>query len=282
METNKTLKAEKHNTQEHAEESYWPVIVALSVGSLVAGIITLLKGIGQILGITLTAVFIILFTFFIYKEIKQWPRISSMSVTRIKMGGIKKDPNIVGSVGMPLFLFLVTEIMLFGGAFGTYFFLSSKYHIWPPQGTPHLDQLIPTIQTGVLILSSLMIEYAQSAVKKGKQNLVKISCIGTTILGAIFLILQFGIEWPHLLFDGVLSPSDGLFGASFFVLTGIHGLHVVAGVAALLVVSIRAIMGQFSEENHGFLEAASVYWHFVHIVWLFLFALLWQGALVFN
>ena len=57
---------------------------------------------------------------------------------------------------------------------------------------------------------------------------------------------------------------------------------MVAGVAALLVVSIRAIMGQFSEENHGFLEAVSVYWHFVHIVWLFLFALLWQGALVFN
>ena len=98
----------------------------------------------------------------------------------------------------------------------------------------------------------------------------------------MFPILQFGYEWPRLLLNGILTPADGFFGASFFLLTGIHGAHVIAGVIAYVFVGTRAFMGQYSPKNHGFVEATSTYWHFVHIIWLLLFALLWQGSRILG
>ena len=107
----------------------------------------------------------------------------------------------------------------------------------------------------------------------------KFGFLGAVILGLGFVVIQMGYEWPNLLTTGELTPRDGLFGASFFLLTGIHGVHVIAGVIANSVVTIKAFRNQFDEKNHGFLEAAGTYWHFVHIVWLFLFAFLWQDGL---
>ena len=78
----------------------------------------------------------------------------------------------------------------------------------------------------------------------------------------------------------VLGDVFGFFGASFYLLTGIHGAHVIAGVVAYMFVGVRAFMGQYSPKNYGFVEATSTYWHFVHIIWLFLFALMWQGSRV--
>ena len=105
--------------------------------------------------------------------------------------------------------------------------------------------------------------------------------LGATILGLIFFLLQFAVEWPHLMFSEGLMPSTSFFGASFFLLTGFHGAHVFAGVIVNAMVTARAYLGHFSPKSHGFLEAAGTYWHFVHIVWLFLFAFLWQGGLGF-
>ncbi|MGA3297607.1 MAG: cytochrome c oxidase subunit 3 [Candidatus Bathyarchaeia archaeon] len=98
------------------------------------------------------------------------------------------------------------------------------------------------------------------------------------ILGALFPVLQLGFEWLHLILDKILTPTTNLFGATFFLLTGIHGAHVLVGVIACCYTDVRAFMGQYSPENHGFVEATSTYWHFVHIIWLFLFALMFQGS----
>ena len=197
----------------------------------------------------------------------------------VKAGGTPGKFHEIGDVGFPTALFILSEIAFFGGAFIAYFYLRSSYAIWPPEGIHHLDVAIPSIQTALLIASSIMIEWSTAGVKKGNNTAVKYGFLGAVILGLGFAVIQMGYEWPHLLTSGELTPQDGLFGASFFLLTGIHGVHVIAGVIANIIVTIKAFKNQFDEENHGFLEAAGTYWHFVHIVWLFLFAFLWQDGL---
>jgi cytochrome c oxidase subunit 3 len=134
----------------------------------------------------------------------------------------------------------------------------------------------------VLISSSVLIEWAIWQLKQGRNRAFKAGLVGTTILGSLFPILQFGYEWPRLLLNGILTPAAGFFGATFFLLTGIHGAHVLVGVIAYALVDVRAFMGQYSAKNHGFVEATSTYWHFVHIIWLLLFALLWQGSRILG
>ena len=163
-----------------------------------------------------------------------------------------------------------------------YFTIRSQFAFWPPAGAPILDDFIPRLQTLILISSSVLIEWALWQLKLGRIRAFKAGLIGTTVLGSLFPLLQFGFEWPRLLLNNVLTPANGFFGASFFLLTGIHGAHVLVGVIAYVFVLGRTFMGQYSAKNYGFVEAASTYWHFVHIIWLLLFALLWQGSRILG
>lgn len=273
-------------TEEHAGGrslyDYWPAIIGLSVAVLVAGIILLLKGAGLPGGLIILVYFAALVAAFLYQEVRRWPAVSSKAMSEIQERvGIVGEPEVIGSIGYPIAIFLFTEVMFFAGAFAMYFYTRfSFFPTWPPPGAPILDIFIPTIQTGFLIASSIMIEWAVASVKKGNQLGVKMGVLGCLVLGTGFFVLQFGFEWPHLLDHHILSLKD-FYGASFFLLTGIHGSHVFGGMLALSVTSVRAFLGQFTEKSHGFLEAVSTYWHFVHIVWLFLFAFLFQGGLKF-
>ena len=270
----------EHHVNPDEIHSYMPAVIGLGAGILVAtGIIFMLKGFSLTIGAAMVLVFILLILIFLRGEIPRWPKITKDAEAMVKEGGTPGKFHEIGDVGFPTALFLLSEIAFFGGAFIAYFYLRSQYISWPPAGTPHLDVLIPSIQTGLLIVSSIMIEWSTAGVKKGNNTAVKFGFLGAVILGAGFAVIQMGYEWPHLLSSGELTVQSGLFGASFFLLTGIHGCHVIAGVLANIVVTIRAFRGQFDKENHGFLEAAGTYWHFVHIVWLFLFAFLWQDGL---
>ena len=159
-----------------------------------------------------------------------------------------------------------------------YFAIRIQFPFWPPAGAPILDDSIAKLQTLILISSSVLVEWAVWKLKRGNMKAFKAGLIGTTVLASLFPILQFGFEWPHLILGHILTPSSGFFGATFFFLTGIHGAHVVAGVIAYCYTDARAFMGQYTPKNFGFVEASSTYWHFVHIIWLLLFALLWQGS----
>ena len=283
LAANPEVETSKEDIQDPSEiDSYWPAIIGLATGGIaVTGALMILSGFSLLLGAAMGILFLILILAFLRDEIPKWPKVTANSLKTLREGGVTEDFQEVGGVGFPVAIFLLTEVMLFAAAFGMFFYLRSGYPVWPPPDAPQLNILIPSIQTGFLITSSVMIEYATSAVKRGNQNGVKYGFLGAVILGALFFAVQFGFEWPNLLLTGELLPSDGLFGASFFLLTGFHGVHVLAGVMANAIVMIRAFMGQFSEKSHGFLESAGTYWHFVHIVWLFLFAFLWQGGLGF-
>ena len=97
-----------------------------------------------------------------------------------------------------------------------YFTIRARFTLWPPVGSPILDDSIARIQTLILISSSILIERAISQLKKGRQRAFKAGLVGTTILGALFPILQFGYEWPRLLLNGILTPADGFFGQASF------------------------------------------------------------------
>lgn len=260
---------------EYYEHSFWPILIAAATGVAMTGIFLLLKGLVLYAGVLMTLSFVAVIVIFLYSDTKNW------SAALSKFGRIPKDTVIGGfpvDISLTIQIIIMTELLLFGGGFAMYFAIRVRMGFWPPIGTPILSDTIAKLQTLILISSSVLVEWAISKLKQGNQKAFRAGLIGTTLLGAMFPILQFGFEWPHLLLNHILTPSTNLFGATFFLLTGIHGVHVVAGVLAFTYTDIRAFMGQYSPKNHGFVEATSTYWHFVHIIWLFLFALMWQGS----
>ncbi len=274
--TDATSKQTEEHVPEYLEHSIWPILIALATGVAITGLFFLLKGLVLLAALLMMLSFGAVLVGFLYSDTKNW--VASMSKS---FGHLPRD-TVLGpfpvDINLTIQIIILTELLLFGGAFGMYFAIRAQFPFWPPAGAPILDDFIPRIQTLILISSSVLVEWAISQLKQGRTRAFRAGLVGTTILGSLFPILQFGFEWPHLILGKILTPASGFVGASFFLLTGIHGAHVVAGVIAYVYTDVRAFLGQYSPKNHGFLEATSTYWHFVHIVWLFLFALLWQGS----
>jgi len=261
---------------EYLEHSAWPVLIALATGVALTGLFFLFKGLILLAGILMMLSFGAVLVGFLYSETKNWASAISKSLPRLPRDTVLGPFPV--DISLTIQIIILTELLLFGGAFGMYFAIRLQFPFWPPAGAPILDDFIARIQTLILISSSVLVEWAVWQLKLGRQRAFKAGILGTTILGSLFPILQFGFEWPHLILNHILTPATGFFGATFFLLTGIHGAHVVAGVIAYVYTDIRAFMGQYSPKNHGFVEATSTYWHFVHIIWLVLFALMWQGS----
>ena len=261
---------------EYLEHSIWPFLIAMAVGVALVGLFLLLKGIVYPAALLLMLSFGAVLGGFLYSDTRHWRTEILKSRVMAKEGGVLGPFPV--DISLTIQLIILTEILLFGGAFAMYFAIRLQFPYWPPAGAPILDATIAKAQTLVLISSSILVEWAIWELKRGHQMKFRYGLIGTTVLASLFPIMQFGFEWPHLILDKVLTPASGFFGATFFLLTGIHGAHVVAGVIAYLYTDSRAFMGQYSPKNYGFAEATSTYWHFVHIIWLLLFALLWQGS----
>ena len=170
-----------------------------------------------------------------------------------------------------LIVFLVAEGMIFLGMFGAYLAFRSVLPVWPPVGTPRLELLLPGVNTVLLISSSFVMHNADVAVKKNDVKGMQKWLAITAAMGAIFLDGQL-YEYRHLEF----TLTTNLFASAFYVLTGFHGLHVFIGVTAILAVLWRSrTAGHYSSEKHFGVEAAEIYWHFVDVVWIILFGLLY-------
>jgi cytochrome c oxidase subunit 3 len=170
-----------------------------------------------------------------------------------------------------LIMFLAAESMIFLGLFGYYLAARSVLPTWPPEGTPDLELLLPGINTIILISSSFVIHNADTAIKKNDVLGMRTWLGITAAMGAIFLVGQL-YEYSHLEF----GLTTNLFASAFYVLTGFHGLHVFVGVSAIVAVLWRSrISGHYSNEKHFGIEAAEIYWHFVDVVWIILFGLLY-------
>jgi cytochrome c oxidase subunit 3 len=168
-------------------------------------------------------------------------------------------------------VFLCAESMLFMGLFIAYITFRLVATEWPPVGTPELEILLPGINSLILISSSFVIHKADTAVKNNNVGGVRTWFSATVIMGTIFLLGQL-YEYSNLEF----SLRENLFASTFYVLTGFHGLHVFVGLLLMLAVLWRARKpGHYSSESHFGIEAVELYWHFVDVIWIILFILLY-------
>jgi len=203
------------------------------------------------------------------------------------------------SYRMAMLWFIVSEVMFFAAFFGALFYariisvpwlagagnnLETHLLLWPdfadtwplfmtPGGTATEAMEawgLPFINTVILVTSSLTVTLAHWALKNNSRTPLIIWLGITVILGATFLTLQV-VEYVHAYRELGLSLSSGIYGSTFFLLTGFHGAHVTMGTIMLAVMWLRCMKGHFNADNHFAFEAVTWYWHFVDVVWLFLF-----------
>ena len=179
-------------------------------------------------------------------------------------------PGGISSSLLGMVLFIASEVMFFGGLFGAYFTIRSAATQWPPPDTPHLSAPYAAILTTILVASSVTMQFGVWAIRKNEQRKLVLWLAVSLLLGAIFLCMQ-ALEYANLIEEG-LTLSSGVYGSTFYTLTGFHGAHVAGGAAFILIVLLRARSGQFTARYHDTVEMASYYWHFVDVVWLGLFS----------
>ena len=198
-----------------------------------------------------------------------------------------------------MFWFIISEVMFFAAFFGALFYariisvpwlagaghrLETHLFLWPdfadtwplfmtPGGTATEAMAawgLPFINTVILVTSSVTVTFAHWALKKNQRLPLQIWLAITVGLGATFLTLQV-VEYVHAYEELGLTLGAGIYGSTFFMLTGFHGAHVTLGTVMLTIMLFRCFKGHFTPENHFAFEAASWYWHFVDVVWLLLF-----------
>ncbi len=185
------------------------------------------------------------------------------------------EPGVVAhGTGTPtalvgMLLFIASEVMFFGGLFATYFNArASAPGVWgPPEGAHELDLPLAAVLTAILVASSFTMQFGVWAIRRGDAGKLRMWTAITLVLGILFLTGQL-YDYSQLGF----GISDGVFGTVFYTLTGFHGAHVFGGVVGLTIVLARTMRGQFSPRNHVAVEAVSMYWHFVDVVWIGVFS----------
>jgi cytochrome c oxidase subunit 3 len=166
-----------------------------------------------------------------------------------------------------ILLFIVSEIMLFGAFFASYFFIRvvANQGPWPPE--PYeLPVAVAGVNTAILISSSFTVHLALEAAKRGNRRAMQLGLSATWLLGATFLFIQIN-EYVHIGF----SPADSAQGSVFYGLTGLHGAHVTIGLMLLAFVTIRSFKGHYSSGGYLGMEVPGIYWHFVDIMWIIVF-----------
>ncbi len=166
-----------------------------------------------------------------------------------------------------LWLFLLSDAFLFGAL------AIARFNLLGLTRLP-LNQFLGLIVTSILLLSSFFMNRAETAMQHGDRRGFAIGIIVTLALGALFVAGVLGVEWPSAIREGV-TPSASAGSAIFFMMTGMHALHVLTGLVILGIVLRKGLLGIYSEEKHWGVEAAAVYWHFVDVVWIFFYPALY-------
>ncbi len=171
-----------------------------------------------------------------------------------------------------MWLFLASEVMFFAGLIGAYISLRLGSTNWP-HAAEVLNVPLTGVNTFILICSSVTMVKAFASIEGGDRSGLWKFLLLTALLGLVFVGIK-AYEWRELLHEHI-GPATNLFGATYFTLTGFHALHVLAGVAVILFVMFRGLRGRYSRDNHDTVEVVGLYWHFVDIVWIFLFTIIY-------
>lgn len=269
--------------------SHWPIVGSIGLTTLLAGFAGWLNGTSSGQMIMLFGVVITLIMIFGWFG----------TVIRESESGLYDD-QVDKSFRWGMFWFIFSEVMFFAAFFGALFYaralsvpwlggegsgVSTHEVLWPAfeaawptagpaevggEFQPMPAWGLPAINTLILLTSGATITWAHWGLKENKRSHLILGLIATVSLGFIFLFLQ-AFEYVEAYHELNLTLESGIYGSTFFMLTGFHGLHVTIGAIMLTVMLIRSIKGHFTVKNHFAFEAAAWYWHFVDVVWLGLF-----------
>nr|YP_010582875.1 cytochrome c oxidase subunit III [Uzeldikra longiprocessa]UGN61295.1 cytochrome c oxidase subunit III [Uzeldikra longiprocessa] len=249
------------------DKSPWPLTGSLGLMTMLSGMVMWFHKLNfnlMIIGIMITIMTSI-----------QWWRDVIRESTFQGLHTIK----VISSMKMGMILFILSEVLFFTSFFWSYFHSSIAPSMeigmmWPPKGIIPFNPInIPMLNTMILLSSGVTITWTHNSLIMKNYNQMIQSMIMTIMLGLYFSLLQ--------LYEYIESPfciSDSVYGATFFMATGFHGLHVIIGTIFILVSSMRIMKLHFSSEHHVGFEASAWYWHFVDVVWLFLYiSIYWWG-----
>ncbi len=251
------------------DESPWPLVAAIGAFFITSGLVKWFHSCSIrliIWGLILTLI-----------VITQWWR------DVIREGAFQGQHSSLVELGLRygIVLFIVSEVLFFRSFFWAFFHsrLAPTVElgsVWPPVGISPFNPLeVPLLNTIILLSSGIRVTWAHHALIAGRHNRAFQGLLLTVILGIYFTCLQ-ALEY----YEASFRIADGAYGTTFFVATGFHGLHVIIGTIFLLVCLIRIFKGHFRAAHHFGFEAAAWYWHFVDVVWLFLYITIywWGGA----
>jgi cytochrome c oxidase subunit III len=290
--------AAPHHDYHLVNPSPWPLVSSIAVTLMMVGAVVWMKGLvgadaGPVAGALLAkgdmALFFAGLAGVLVSMFGWWADVIKES----KAG----DHTPVVSIGLRygMMLFIASEVMFFVAFFWMFFEMSifneARAHIpevgawaetaaawstWPPKGIETLDAWqLPLLNTVILLLSGTTVTWAHHAIAQGDRRATKIGLAITVALGVLFTAVQ-AYEYQHILHENLFfneeAINSGLYGSIFFMATGFHGFHVLIGTIFLIVCLLRLLSGQFTPQKHFGFEAAAWYWHFVDVVWLFLFA----------
>ena len=294
--------ADAHATPHHdyhlVNPSPWPLVSSMAAVVMMVGAVVWMKGLVPADSGPLASALL--------SDGKQALFFAGLAGVLVSMAGwwtdvIKEsrqgDHTPVVSIGLRygMILFIASEVMFFAAFFWMFFemavFNEARAHIpeignwaetaaawstWPPKGVEVLDAWqLPLLNTIILLLSGTTVTWAHHALQVGDRKAAKIGLAITIALGALFTAVQ-AYEYNHIIHENLFfneeALNSGLYGSIFFMATGFHGFHVLIGTIFLTVCLLRLMAGQMTPQKHFGFEAAAWYWHFVDVVWLFLFA----------
>jgi heme/copper-type cytochrome/quinol oxidase subunit 3 len=200
----------------------------------------------------------------------------------LALEGRKPMPGIgVYNQKFGMWVFLLSEVMFFTGLIGSYIILRFAHPDAFAEPGRVLNVPLTAANTFILIVSSVTMVKAFASIELGDQRGLRRWLLATVLLGAVFLSIQ-GIEYVKLAEHGFVPMVDAyaaegapLYGMTFYTLTGFHGAHVTIGVLCMIFVTVKAFRGRYSQADHGGVEVMGLYWHFVDLVWIILFTIVY-------
>ena len=294
--------ADAHATPHHdyhlVNPSPWPLIASIATTIMMIGAVVWMKGIAPADGDPLAAALL--------SEGKAALFFAGLAGVLLSAFGwwadvIKESragehtPVVQIGLRYGMIMFIASEVMFFAAFFWMFFEMAgfnearaqipelanwaetaAAWSTWPPRGVETLDPWqLPLLNTVILLLSGTTVTWAHHALQVGDRSAARTGLIITVLLGILFTAVQV-YEYQHILHEHLFfneeAVNSGLYGSIFFMATGFHGFHVLLGTIFLAVCLLRLMAGQFTPQKHFGFEAAAWYWHFVDVVWLFLFA----------
>jgi cytochrome c oxidase subunit 3 len=270
------------------EPSHWPIVGSCALLLLTFGGVLWMNGIGAGPWVVIAGMVVMIYMLF------GW---FGTVIRESESGKYNKQVDLSFRWSMSWFIF--SEVMFFAAFFGALFYMrvlsvpglasgDTMEQIWPgfvahwPISGPGIEETftpmgawgIPAINTLILLTSGVTVTWAHWALKKNNRTQLIAGLVATVALGILFLSLQ-AYEYVHAYHEYNLTLGMGAYGATFFMLTGFHGFHVTIGTIMLIVILGRSMAGHFTAEHHFAFEGVSWYWHFVDVVWLLLFVLVY-------